>query len=161
MGLKFAQQAGGYLFFITTTFDGWNPLGDIPGVYEALADSVNFYARKYESRLLAYVFMPSHVHLLMVIKGACLSGFMRDFKKYVTQKALKDIGIRSGKIWKAGFDRQSIYTERVFTAKIEYIHANPVRAGLVSSPRDWKWSSYRWYLGDTTGSIEVDTEWHW
>jgi len=39
-----------------------------------------------------------------------------------------------------------IYRERKLQEKLEYIHLNPVRAGLVAKAEDWRWSSARWYL---------------
>ena len=40
--------------------------------------------------------------------------------------------------------------------KINYCHNNPVRAGLVGDPGDWKWSSYGWYQGDIDVPIIMD-----
>ena len=39
---------------------------------------------------------------------------------------------------------------------IEYIHANPVRRGLVAQPEDWEWSNARWYAGIRPVLIEMD-----
>ena len=40
--------------------------------------------------------------------------------------------------------------------EIKYIHQNPVKRGLVTRPRDWAWSSARWYLEDRTSVVPVD-----
>src|SRR5262249_24561281 len=45
-----------------------------------------------------------------------------------------------------GYDR-NVEQTRTLRAMIEYIHANPVRRGLVARPEDWEWSSARWFLG--------------
>ena len=89
---------------MTTTFNNWENYGYTDGVYEKLYDSIKLYLEKYDSRLLGYVFMPSHLHLLLWIDGNRLSGFIRDFKKFVSQEAFKDIGINDKKIWMEGFD---------------------------------------------------------
>ena len=44
------------------------------------------------------------------------------------------------------FDR-ALRTVKEYNEKVEYIHVNPVRAGLVSRPEDWRWSSYNEYAG--------------
>jgi len=159
MGLRFDNQRFGNCFFVTTTFRGWTPFGNKPGVYEVLADSCQFYLGKYDAQLIGYVFMPSHVHLLLLIDGKDLANFVRDFKKYVSQKALKDIGIRDWNIWVAGYDRQVIYSEDVFRTKWDYIHNNPVRGGFVGDPVDRRWSSAADYFSVKGGLIPIWKEW--
>jgi len=45
--------------------------------------------------------------------------------------------------------------------KINYIHANPVKAGLVSSAKDYRWSSFRSFYSQEDEPIAVDREWFW
>ena len=45
--------------------------------------------------------------------------------------------------------------------KINYIHANPVRAGLVKSAKDYQWSSFRYFYSLDDGGLAVDREWAW
>lgn len=45
--------------------------------------------------------------------------------------------------------------------KINYIHANPVKAGLVNSAKDYPWSSFRSFYSQGDELIEVDREWFW
>jgi putative transposase len=54
-----------------------------------------------------------------------------------------------------GYDR-GIYEDRVVLASIEYFHMNPVAAGLVEAPTDWRWSSARWYAGMDGVLLEMD-----
>jgi hypothetical protein len=63
--------------------------------------------------------------------------------------------VAAGELWqprfpsaglRACFDR-ALRTVEEYTEKVEYIHLNPVRAGLVSRPEDWQWSSYNEYAG--------------
>ncbi|MEK6261121.1 MAG: hypothetical protein AABP62_21185 [Planctomycetota bacterium] len=53
-----------------------------------------------------------------------------------------------------GCDRNAFEIATVH-AMIDYIHANPVRRGLVERPTDWEWSSARWYGGMTPVPIEM------
>jgi len=48
---------------------------------------------------------------------------------------------------------------REFVVKIGYIHRNPVKRGLVRSPEEWKWSSYRHYALREMGVVEIESEW--
>ena len=43
--------------------------------------------------------------------------------------------------------------------KLRYMHRNPVKRGLVSSPEQWRWSSYRFYLLDDAGPVRVNEGW--
>ena len=49
------------------------------------------------------------------------------------------------KIWQPSFYDFNIYSEEKMQQKLDYIHYNPVRAGLCKNPEDWPWSSYRYY----------------
>ena len=48
-----------------------------------------------------------------------------------------------------GFDR-NLFGPEAITASMDYIHLNPVKRGLCEKATDWKWSSARFYLGETT-----------
>jgi putative transposase len=48
--------------------------------------------------------------------------------------------------WQARFYDFNVFTERKRIEKLRYIHRNPVKRGLVSSPEQWSWSSFLWYL---------------
>jgi len=96
-----------------------------------------------------------------------------DFKEEVARKAigylrvyapawLPRITVREGKrlrhrFWQpgGGYDRNA-YDLAIVHAMIEYIHANPVRRGLVVRPEDWEWSSAGWYAGIRPVPIELD-----
>jgi len=45
--------------------------------------------------------------------------------------------------------------------KINYIHANPVKAGLVSSAKEYRWSSFRSFHSQGDDPLEVDHDWSW
>ncbi len=161
MGLRYADQIFGACFFVTTTFKDWNEHGRRDGVYEALTDSLTFSLEKYDAKLPAFVLMPSHLHLLIIVDGKSLSSFMRDFKKFVAQKAFRDLGIHDSQVWMPRYDRVVVASEVVFRTKVEYIHANPVRSGYVTDSADWKWSSAGCYLEDRAPVVPVWKEWLW
>ncbi|SYZ73789.1 conserved hypothetical protein [Candidatus Zixiibacteriota bacterium] len=146
MGLRFPDQKNHSCFFVTTTFSGHASLASAEGVYQILIDSLQFYSRKYEARLAAYVLMPSHLHLLLFIDGSCLADFMRDFKKFTAHRVMNNISDRISNLWMPRYDRVAIGGERVFRIKLDYIHNNPVKSGLVQNPEDWPWSSAGAYI---------------
>ena len=159
MGLRFPAQVHGQCFFVTTTFADWAPLGDITGFYEALAENLEHYCRQYQAAILGFVFMPTHIHFVIAMDGSRLSAFMRDFKKYVSQRASKELGMKRKRIWMPRYDRVVITSEDVLRTKLEYIHNNPLKAGLVRQADKWLWSSARAYAGDGRGPVTVWKGW--
>ncbi|MGA2606070.1 MAG: hypothetical protein ABSH01_01280 [Terriglobia bacterium] len=72
-----------------------------------------------------------------------------------TEHAVNQYRGADGELWqprfpsaglRACFDR-ALRSVKEYDEKVEYIHLNPVRAGLVSRPEDWRWSSYNEYAG--------------
>lgn len=159
MGLRYSNQRSGSYFFVTTTFSNWERLGDVPGFYETLAENLIFYCRKYHAGVIAFVFMPTHIHFILNVEGSDLSNLMRDFKKYVAQHASKKLGVTARAIWMPRFDRVEIVSETIMRTKVEYIHQNPVKAGIVRDDSDWKWSSASSYAGNLDCVIEIDKDW--
>ncbi len=133
-----------------------------------LAESIDRAIERCRFRLVAFVFMPEHVHLLVdplepqPQLDRLLFGIKRPFS-FRIKKLLESTGSplqgkltireRPGKtafrFWQEGpgYDR-NLSTERAVLAAIDYIHLNPVRRGLVDQARLWKWSSCRWYEQD-------------
>jgi len=105
--------------------------------------------------LFGYVVMPSHLHLLVSPQKQGLIRVMRDLKS----KTGFDITRRRkihGPIWQERYFDNIIRRVRDFWQKLEYIRRNPVEAGLVGNPEEWKWSSYRQIANKAGGPIEVD-----
>jgi putative transposase len=118
-------------------------------------------------RMLGWVVMPEHVHLLLVpdLRVAAGAVVLRELKREVGRAAItrwKALGARvlprlvvgvgaSGRgerhrFWQAGggYDHDCGGQGDV-EKHLAYIHTNPVRRGLVERPTDWAWSSARWY----------------
>ena len=127
--------------------------------------------------LWAYVVMPTHSHLLLVPHDADAVGtILYRLKKSVTNRAVAwlkrnspDFLVRMSdlqpggkscyRFWQrgGGYDR-NIHSVQEAHEKIHYIHANPVRAGLVARPQDWLWSSWHAWHGDEVPLVLVDRE---
>lgn len=133
---------------------------------QRLSSAMDDACRKVHVELVAFVYMPEHVHLLVNPRSPTgdIDDFLKTLKqpfsaeiKGILQAAdsplLKRLTIRErpGKtrfrFWQEGpgCDR-NLYTPRAIAASIDYIHNNPVRRGLVKRAVDWKWSSARYYL---------------
>jgi putative transposase len=146
-----------------------------PAVCEKLADSLIGACLRYDIALWAYVFMPDHVHLLVWPRQLeySISRFLLAVKQPVARWALRchkqhqtpmlaqmATGQRSQpyRFWQAGggYDR-NIVSRKTAWNEAHYIHLNPVRAELVTHPKDWAYSSYKdWMTLDQNGPIEID-----
>jgi len=133
---------------------------------EWLATAINQAREKLQFALWAYVFMPEHVHLIVYPKQAIydIRAIRQKIKEPVGRQAIEylrvhaphwlpRITVKRGdreerRFWQAGgcYDR-SVVEPATFLMMMEYIHANPVRRGLVIRAEDWKWSSAGWYEG--------------
>jgi len=60
------------------------------------------------------------------------------------------------RFWQARFYDFNVWTERKLIEKLNYIHRNPVERGLVASPEQWRWSSFRWYLRGEPGPVQIN-----
>ncbi len=59
-------------------------------------------------------------------------------------------------VWQARFFDFNVWTERKRIEKLRYIHRNPVKRGLVDSPEQWRWSSFRSYMFGEVGLVRVN-----
>jgi putative transposase len=141
-----------------------------------LADAIVEAKKNHSFRLIAYVFMPEHAHLLIHPTAPySISAILKSIKSPVGQKArhfvineapefLQQMTVRSGgkttiNFWQAGggYDR-NIYSAEELWEKINYIHNNPVKRGLVLDAADWKWSSAADYRKVRAGPVVVDND---
>ncbi|MBA3847475.1 MAG: transposase [Planctomycetes bacterium] len=91
----------------------------------------------------AWVVMPNHVHLVIKLcGGAPLEDVVRSWKSFSARAINRRLG-SAGRVWQADYWDRLIRNEDHYFAAIRYVHENPVRAGLVSVARDWRWSTAR------------------
>ena len=64
--------------------------------------------------------------------------------------------IHSQRFWQARFYDFNVWRERKRIEKLRYIHRNPVTRGLVASPEQWRWSSFRWYSCGEPGPVQIN-----
>jgi putative transposase len=91
----------------------------------------------------AYVLMTNHVHLLVTPREAeSASQLMKHLGQRYVQYMNRTYR-RSGTLWEGRFRSCLVEAESYLLTCQRYIELNPVRAGMVSHPRDYPWSSYR------------------
>ena len=114
-------------------------------------------------KILGYVIMPDHVHLVLhppdETKLGKLIGQVKERSARTIIQLRSDVSQRSSgqpAIWQRRCYDHNCRSPEAVIEKINYCHNNPVSRGLVDTPGDWPWSSHRWYSGDSASPIDID-----
>ena len=157
--------------FKTFTIVGWVDLFIRRSYTDILYDSLNYCIKEKGLKVHAYVFMTSHIHLIVTSSGTSLEQIVRDFKKYTSKElisAIKDLPesrrewllnkfsyaadrtIRGTnfKVWQDGFHPVILDTNKKLKERVDYIHYNPIDTGLVKEEGHWVHSSYWAYTDE-------------
>jgi putative transposase len=114
---------------------------------------------KYQFRVLGYVVMPEHFHLLIDETEMTLPSTILQVIKQRSAKNLREAHKSlSGQVWQRRFYDFNVRTEKKTAEKLHYMHENPVRRGLVRGENDWKWSSSRFYSMEEQGTVKILNE---
>jgi putative transposase len=117
---------------------------------------LNYVLDKHVARCIGFVIMPDHVHALVwFAEAGQLSAFMHEWKRQSSLRIrtwqrreapnyFAEFG-EGDRLWQAKYYAFTIYEQHKLTEKVNYMQLNPVRAGLVRTPSEWRWSSARWY----------------
>ena len=130
---------------------------------------------RHDFALIGYVVMPEHIHLLIsepnvgnpstvmqVLKQRVSRAMHRRRRRTRTeQKSLWDESpVRKNQpFWQRRFYDFNVWSAKKRKEKMNYMHFNPVKRGLVTHPQDWLWSSYGFYTGGGTSLCAPNPEW--
>jgi REP element-mobilizing transposase RayT len=166
-GYQIQDQNG--LYFLTFQIVDWVDIFTRRIYKDVVIDSLKFCVDNKGLNLFAYVIMSNHIHLIASAeKGHNLSDIVRDFKKYTARLFLENMNEpfesrsdwmlkrfefaakrhkRNSKyqIWTHENHAVELISTKFVEQKLNYIHENPVRAGIVESPEDYLYSSARNY----------------
>ena len=150
-----------YPQFLTVTNLEWKKLLKPDKYKDIIIDSLRFLVKEKRIILYAFVIMENHLHLIWQMQaGIKPADVQRDFLKFTAQKIKKDLELnhpdvlshfkvntkdRAYQFWERNALSIELSTENVFQQKLNYIHENPVRAGLVDYAENYLYSSARNY----------------
>ena len=129
--------------------------------YGAMQGFLAEQAREAGVALHAYVLMPNHFHLLVTPsqEGALarmMQGVGRRYVRHFNHRSQ-----RSGTLWEGRYRCALLQPEAFLLAVMAYLDLNPVRAGRVEAPQDWRWSSHRHYIGLATDRLVTPHPLYW
>jgi putative transposase len=145
----------GRIFFITCNVSRKRlPLGD--SEFEALAAAMERVRRRRGFLTSGYVFMPDHWHALIIPRGADTLPRLMEAIKIASSHAINRKRGRHGPLWQARYYDRVMRDVKEYRETLDYMHANPVRKGLVRKLAEWPWSSFHAYGGPGPVRLKVD-----
>lgn len=167
------------IFFITKVIHHRVPIFAMDERFAMIViENLKFYRKKYGFALYGYVIMPDHYHILINTWGKYgIEKVKEDMNKFIARQIILDLKTRHAKelekfrvesaprkghraheyriFQKGGVDVELLSLKKVME-KIEYMHKNPIRADLVQSIEEYKFSSACNYYLDEHSLIELD-----
>ena len=125
--------------------------------YLFVLGNIKKYIHELSLTVIAYCLMPNHYHLFVRQEADYPAGKLAQlvFNSYV--KAYNKRYEHSGTLFEGPYDAQIIDNESYLLHVCRYIHANPVKDGLVENPEEWPYSNYLEWIGRRAGTL-VDRE---
>ncbi|MCY7347553.1 MAG: transposase [Pyrinomonadaceae bacterium] len=159
----------GALHFVTGNVRNRLPIFRQEAACRAFMGELQNLKTKRECKLIALVVMPDHFHLIVNPRD----GEIREWTgalKSLAAKRLVGIAPESWflknetehQVWQESFKALPLWSNWMIWQKINYIHNNPLKAGLVNSAKDYQWSSFcSFYKMEAEEILQVDEDWWW
>lgn len=155
--------------FITATVVEWIDIFSRKIYRDCIIESLSYCIKNKGMILYGYVIMTNHIHLIVQSEQEELSDLIRDFKKFTATRILDLLQNspesrkewilerfhkatfshkrnKNYQVWQYGNHAKEIYSEEFLWSKLDYIHLNPVRAGIVFRASDYIYSSASNYV---------------
>jgi REP element-mobilizing transposase RayT len=170
---KIADDVGTH--FVTMSVVEWLPVFVSEGACNVLTDSLNFCHEHKGLRINAYVIMPTHFHGIVFLRKfdpEALKNALTDLRKFTGRRLIAycqkhmpgcfdEVFVASAgqdrqrRFWQATSHPERIETEWFYRQKLEYLHDNPCRKGLVRRGEHWRFSSASYWMSDGKEANDV------
>jgi len=175
MRSRYRIYDNGAIHFVTSTTVGWVPVFTHAGRFQILIDTFKFCQKSKGLKIYAFVILDNHFHLVM--EAPDISGVMQSIKRHTARTIIDALGAgemdewlgaqlrfyrqkhkveSDHQLWQEGYHPQKIVGAEMLHQKIEYIHNNPVKRGLVDVPEHWRYSSARNYMSGDGSVLDID-----
>ena len=178
MGFAYKISDSGAVYFITCTVTKWVDIFTRETYTDIVVSRINHCEENKGLIIYGYVIMSNHVHLLIQARNENLSDILRDFKKFTSQTIIRTLVDNknesrrdwmlwlfketdenknvSYQFWQGDNHPELCYHLNFMWQKLEYIHNNPVKAGLVHKAEEYVNSSAADYaFGKQVGKVRV------
>ena len=157
-----------YVFFLTFSVFRRRKLLDLDHPKRIVLGVLNHQLEQMQGKCIGFVIMPNHVHALLWLPDSkdlqrFVHGWKRmssfNIRKWYTDHSpnyFEGFGL-GDRFWQPKSYCFHIDSEAKIHEKLEYMHLNPQKAGLVECAIDWRWSSARWYSEQRSVGVPM----HW
>ena len=173
MGFAYVARDQFAVHYVTFTVHQWVDVFTRQIYRDMLIESINYCIKEKGLEVFSWVIMSNHCHLIIRSTTGKLSDTIRDLKKFTSKKiykAIQDNPQESRKnwllltlykdgiwFWEEGYHGEEIYSESFFQIKANYIHQNPVRAGIVEKEEEYLYCSAGDFYGIRNGYIPISS----
>ena len=157
-----------YAHYVTFSCYRRRNLLDHPSPRKIVIEALSEQLIRLDGRCLGFVIMPNHVHVILWFPAVGkISELMKQWKRtssYRLNKQLREIPAyasllgENDPVWQPHFYDFTIGNENLIQVKIDYMHNNPVVAGLVTKAEEWTDSSARYYLLGEQSAVPMGYE---
>jgi len=172
MGYAYVVRDQGAEHFITFTVHQWADVFTRSDYVDILLGSFKYCQENKGLEIYAWVVMSNHCHLIVSARNENLSDIIRDLKKF-TSKAIYQAIERNTKesrkewllkvlkfngniwFWEEGYHGEEISSRNFYETKVNYIHMNPVKAGIVEKEEEYLLSSAADFYGTRKGYLDL------
>jgi len=172
-GYRITEGMG--VYFVTFTIVDWLPIFIDETAGEIVTASLNHCIQHKNLRVIAYVIMPTHLHAILFdedFNPQRLNKTLTEYRKFTGKQLSIHVDThysgsfasilraqprtdRERQFWQQGWHAEGIFTQSFLEQKVDYIHMNPCRKGLVHEPQDWRFSSARFWLEGKSVDVEI------
>jgi REP-associated tyrosine transposase len=162
----------GDLHFLTFSCYQRKPLLRTPRTRDVFVRILGEVREQYEFLLVGYVVMPEHVHMLVSESRMSTPSTVIQVLKQRVSRSLRQRGRATARnkglrrsagaelvlpsFWERRFYDFNVWSHDKRKEKLDYMHFNPVKRGLVALPGQWPWSSWSFYEGGDGGLVKID-----
>ena len=160
----------GALHFITGNTLNRVPVFRQQRACQSFVDTLTLTLKEWPCKLIAHVLMPDHFHLIVNPRDGRIREFTGKLKSISAKAIIETTSTlsfttysnhSSAQVWQESFKAVPLWSSWMIWQKINYIHANPVKAQLVPSAKDYPWSSFRAFYFGTGEPLPLDSDWWW
>jgi len=152
------------VYFLTTATKDKIEIFKDPKNCKILLVTLEYFKIVLDYRLYGFCIMPDHLHLVIHPLGIYNFSYIIKMIKGSFARKLNKANGKIGKVWQKGFYDEYIRDKLHLLRVLEYMHNNPLKAGLVTSPEEYLFSSYNHYFQTTykpNQIIEIDKPMLW
>jgi putative transposase len=161
------QNLPGVLHYVTGNVEKWRQIFRHESNCLAFFEQLRAIRRKCEVKLICFVLMLDHFHLIVNPKDGDIQAWIGELKSLsakrlveANQPGLFEKADGEKQVWQESFKALPLWSGWMIWQKINYIHSNPLRAGLVKSTADYRWSSFKaFYRREAEELLAVDHDW--